>query len=151
MPAPRCTAKRTDGAACQAPGIDGGECFWHSEIHRAAQRAAAQKGGLRRTIELPSSPALTPEKTRELIAAASEAVVRGALDPTTLRSLGYLLSVDRQLRDSEALNTRMAELEAQLESVTALPNVHRDGHQSGGSMKDMLKAKLKRVGDRRHA
>lgn len=143
MPSGKCPATRPDGSECKAPPTDDGMCHWHSERHREARLASSRKGGLRRTVELPSEEPLTAEETRELVASVSRAVVKGSLDANTARSLTYLLSLDRQLRDSEALEKRIAQLESQLESVAAIPNVHRVDQRSG-SIKDELKAKLKR-------
>ena len=96
MPAIKCKATRTDDAPCRAPALDDGEelCLWHSERWRDVRLANSRKGGLRRTIELPSAEALTPAKARELLAAASSALLSGSLDANTVRSLAYALMVD---------------------------------------------------------
>jgi len=128
---------RPDGSACKAPATDDGKCHWHSERHREARLESSRKGGLRKTIELPSAPALTAERTRELIASVSESVVAGSLDPNTARALTYLLSLDRQLRDSEGLETRLDQLEARMVDVAAVK----------GSFSSSDKPRLKRVSD----
>src|SRR5437762_4082805 len=107
-----------------------GLCLWHSERLRNARLAASRRGGLRRTVELPSAEALTPAKTRELIASLSSAVVDGSLDPNTSRSVAYLLWVDRLLRDSEGMDARMAQLEGQIAALQTNKNVQR--RVSGG-------------------
>lgn|GEM_PF-2138382 len=120
----RCSTTRTDGAPCKAPALNDGEglCLWHSERLRDTRLAKSRKGGLRRTVELPAADALTPAKTRELIASISSAVIDGSLDPNTSRSVAYLLWVDRLLRDSEGLDSRMVHLEDQIASLTGAKN-----------------------------
>jgi hypothetical protein len=146
----RCRTTRTDGAACKAPAMTNGEglCIWHSERLRDARLAASRKGGLRRTVELPSAEALTPAKTRELIASLSSAVVDGSLDPNTSRSVAYLLWVDRLLRDSEGLDARMAHLEGQIASVRIGKNV---GQQTTGVGRPSTGSELQRKARERFA
>jgi hypothetical protein len=124
MPAVKCKATRTDDAPCRAPALDDGEgfCLWHSERLRDMRLAKSREGGLRRTIELPSAEALTPAKARELLAAASSALLNGSLDANTVRSLAYALMVDRQVRSTEEMDARMAELEQQLAAMTGVKN-----------------------------
>jgi len=124
MPAIKCKATRIDGAPCQAPALDDGEelCLWHSERWRDVRLAKSREGGLRRTIELPSAEALTPAKARELLAAASSALLSGSLDANTVRSLAYALMVDRQVRSTEEMDSRMAQLEEQLAAMTGIKN-----------------------------
>lgn len=119
MPAIKCKATRTDDAPCRAPALDDGEelCLWHSERWRDVRLAKSRQGGLRRTIELPSAEALTPAKARELLAAASSALLNGSLDANTVRSLAYALMVDRQVRSTEEMDSRMAQLEEQIAAV----------------------------------
>lgn len=145
----KCPVIRPDGSACKsAPLHDkeaNGMCLWHSERHREARLASSRKGGLRRTIELPSATPLTAERTRELIASVSESVVSGSLDPNTARALTYLLGLDRQLRDSEGLEARLAELEAQISNHGAVKGFKSsNGHESRSSHR----SGLKRVRDR---
>lgn len=116
-------------------------CLWHSERLRDARLAASRKGGLRRTVELPSAEALTPAKTRELIASLSSAVVDGSLDANTSRSVAYLLWVDRLLRDSEGLDSRMAQLEAQIASLRTGKNV---AHQATNGRSHMTSSEMRR-------
>jgi hypothetical protein len=142
----KCTATRTDDSPCRAAALDDGEglCLWHSSRYRATRLANAQKAGQqswtahrnpRPTVELPSAEALTPTKTRELIASMLAGLLDGSIDPNTVRSTAYALMVDRTVRDSEGMEARMAELEAQLATMSRLPNSpHRSirgrSHQS---------------------
>jgi hypothetical protein len=73
-------------------------------------------------VELPSADALTPTRTRELIASLLAGLLEGSIDPNTVRSTAYALMVDRTIRDSEGMEARMAELEAQLATFSRLPN-----------------------------
>ena len=137
----KCPATRADDTPCKAWATADGFCFWHSAAQRSAVLAAARKGGLRRTIELPSAPALTAERTRELIASVSESVVAGSLDPNTARALTYLLGLDRQLRDSEGLEVKVAELQAQISRLVGVKGFEAsNGHEP-------RRSRLKRVGD----
>jgi hypothetical protein len=124
MPAIKCKATRIDGAPCRAPALDDGEgfCLWHSPVWREVRLATSRKGGLRRTIELPSAEALTPTKTRELIASMLAALLEGSIDANTVRSTAYALMVDRQVRSTEEMDSRMAELEQQLAAMTDVKN-----------------------------
>lgn len=56
------------------------------------------------------------------MAAASSALLNGSLDANTVRSLAYALMVDRQVRSTEEMDARMAELEAQLAAMTGAKN-----------------------------
>jgi len=117
-----CKSKRSDGSECMATSImSDGNCWFHSEQFREARLRAAQKGGLRRTVELPAAEALTPEGTRNLLAAVSAAMLEGSLDASTARAVGYLLSVDRQLRETDVLENRLAALEQQSGVAPAAP------------------------------
>lgn len=124
MPSRGCKATRTDDAPCRANALDDGEglCLWHSERWRDVRLAKSREGGLRRTIELPSAEALTPAKARELLAAASSALLNGSLDANTVRSLAYALMVDRQVRSTEEMDSRMAQLEQQLTAMSGTKN-----------------------------
>lgn len=120
MDGAKCTAIRADGSPCRAAALlndEDGTCLWHSERLRDMRLSNARKSRPKRTIELPSANALTPTKTRELLAAASAALLNGSIDPYTYRSLAYGLMVDRHIRSSEQVDSRLAELEEQVESI----------------------------------
>jgi hypothetical protein len=124
MPAVKCKATRTDGAPCRAPALDDGEgfCLWHSDRLRDQRLDRAREFGLRRTIQLPSAEALTPARTRELIASMLAALLEGSIDANTVRSTAYALMVDRQVRSTEEMDSRMAELEQQIAGMTRIKN-----------------------------
>ena len=109
-----CRATRTDGAPCRAPAMESGLCFWHDPQSRAARRSASSRGGSRKTVELPSREALTPERCRELLAGVVEAVLSGAVDATTARTVAYILQVEARLREGGELEARLAVLERHL-------------------------------------
>jgi hypothetical protein len=138
----QCKSTRTDGSPCKAPVLGDGEgmCLWHSERWHDMRIANSRKGGLRRTVELPSAEALTPAKTRELLAAASSALLNGSLDANTVRSLAYALMVDRQVRSTEEMDARMAQLEQEISALTR----PKDGElRSGNGHRRMTSEELR--------
>jgi hypothetical protein len=82
---------------------------------------------------------LTPEKSRQLLAAVSDGLISGAIDANTARSVAYTLQVDRQLRDSEALARRMTELERQLASMNRAPGVRAPERSNGHTTAEQLR------------
>ena len=72
---------------------------------------AARRGGERRTVELPESESLTPERTRGILAGVVEAVASGAMDSTTARTVGYLLQIEARIREGHDLERRIMALE----------------------------------------
>lgn len=97
-------------------------CVWHSERWRDMRLANSGKGGSKRTVELPSAEALTPARTRELLAAASAGLLNGSIDGNTVRSLAYALMVDRQVRSTEQADLRLAELEERIAELMTSRN-----------------------------
>ena len=117
--AKQCGANRADGSPCGAHALEDGTgmCLWHSERYKATRLENAAKGGRKPHVDLPRADKLTPERAREFIARLSAALIDGSLDSNTARSLTYMLQVDRQLRDSEAVERRMTQLEAQIAAI----------------------------------
>ena len=109
-----CSATRTDGAPCRAPAMESGLCYWHDPATRTARREASARGGSRRTVDLPARDALTPALAREILAGVIEAVLSGALDPTTARTVAYVLQVEGRLREGSELEARIDVLEREL-------------------------------------
>ena len=74
---------------------------------------ASRRGGQnrRRAVVLPEAEPLTPDGTRAILAGVLEALVGGALDDKTARSVGYLLGIDSRLLETVQLERRIAALE----------------------------------------
>jgi len=63
-------------------------------------------------LELPNVEAMDTETARATLAGVVSAVLAGAMDPSTARSVAYLLAVDQRLAEgSEDLLRRMEKLE----------------------------------------
>ena len=116
-----CKATRSDGEPCQAQAVNGsGFCYWHDPERRAEMLEASRRGGARRTVELPEAEPLTAEKARALLAGVVEAVMSGALDPGTARTVGYLLQIEGRIREGHDLEKRVAALERALAERTGV-------------------------------
>ena len=136
-----CAAHRADGSPCRAPAIaDSGICMWHDERFKETRLAASARGGRKPHVELPQAEALTPERARQFIASLCAGVVGGSVDPNTARSLTYMIQVNRQLQDSEAVERRLDELERQIAS--GRPPRSDDG---ASPRHESLKAKRDRI------
>ena len=72
---------------------------------------ASRRGGSRHIIELPNVEPLSPERARSILAVMIEAVANGAVDATTGRSIGYLLSIEAAIREGHELQRRIEALE----------------------------------------
>jgi len=108
----RCRAIRSDGNPCQAYAQTVSVyCFWHDPELRDERLAASSRGGKRRPAVLPEGEVLSVERARAILAGLVEAVATGALDPTTARSVGYLLQIEGKLREDQELGRRLEGLE----------------------------------------
>ena len=74
---------------------------------------ACRRGGLgrRRPVVLPELEALSPQETRGILAGVLQALLVGALDDKTARSVGYLLTVDSRIFETVELERRVIALE----------------------------------------
>jgi hypothetical protein len=72
---------------------------------------AAQKGGKRRTVEIPEGAPLTPERARGILAGVIEAAASGAMDSATARAVGYLLQIEARIREGHDVERRIEALE----------------------------------------
>jgi hypothetical protein len=112
-----CKATRNDGTPCRAQTATAGElCFWHDPARRAEMLQAAQRGGARRTVELPEGEALTPQRARGILAGVIEAAASGAMDSGTARTVGYLLQIEARIREGHEMESRIKTLESILQS-----------------------------------
>ena len=75
---------------------------------------ASRKGGSRKAVILPECDPLDAQQARGIIAGVITALLEGAIDPTTARSVGYLIQVERKVAESEELERRVGVLEDQL-------------------------------------
>ena len=108
----QCKGLRADGSKCRAQALRGRKrCFFHDPDSRARMIEAARRGGERRTIELPESALLTPERTRAILAGVIEAAASGAMDSATARTVGYLLQIEARIREGHDLERRIEALE----------------------------------------
>ena len=108
---PICDGMRADGAPCGAPPGRNGLCFWHDPERREDRLEAARKGGSRKALELPVGHALSPGEARGLLAAVVAALLQGALDPGTARTVAYILQVDAKIAEGEATERRLSAIE----------------------------------------
>jgi len=108
---PDCQSNRTDGAPCSAPPGANSYCFWHDPERRDEMLAASRNGGSRRAIPLPLDRPLEAREARGLLASVLLGVIEGALDPTTARTIGYLLQVERKIAEAGELERRITILE----------------------------------------
>ena len=110
----KCKATRVDGEPCRAPALRGSDrCWWHSAAARADMVDACRRGGQnrRKPVLLPEAEPLTPDRTRAILASVLEALLSGALDGQTARSVGYIVGVDGKLFETVQLESRIAALE----------------------------------------
>ena len=115
----RCKGTLPDGSRCRKVALDGEDyCHLHSQnpARASARREAARKGGSvpRRPI-LPAREALTVEKSRQLLSAASEMLLEGKLSCSAARALSNLLATDQKLSEYGELMERIEKLEAEEE------------------------------------
>jgi len=107
-----CQATRSDGGDCGAPPGVNGLCFWHDPERRQERVEAARKGGAHKSNTLPVVHPLGAEESRGVLASVLEAMLEGALDPNTARAAAYILQVERKIAEGDALERRLAALEA---------------------------------------
>lgn len=112
----QCLSRRTDGQTCAAPSREGGYCFWHDPQRREEMIEASRKGGSRKALPLPEVLPLGPEMARGLLASVIAAVLEGALDPTTARTVAYILQVERRIAEGSELERKLAVLEELIRS-----------------------------------
>ena len=88
-------------------------CFWHDPERRKDLLDATRRGGQnrRRRVQLPVAEPLSAEDARAILAGLVEAVVSGAVDAATARTVGYLLQVEHRIREGHDLERRIAALE----------------------------------------
>lgn len=119
----QCKAIRKDGGRCQAQATsDGDYCFFHDEARKAEARSAQVRGGQQRTRSVLDPAALTqwrqpgtvpsPDDVLLLLADTIDEVKTGQLDPKVANSVGYLVGVMLKALEYDALNERLAALEA---------------------------------------
>ena len=106
-----CGGVRPDGNPCGAPPGQNGLCFWHDPDRREDRLEAARRGGSRKALQLPVGKALNPEEARGMLAAVLAALLQGALDPATARTVAYVLQVDSKIAEGEAMEHRLEALE----------------------------------------
>ena len=107
----QCQGIRTDGQPCgEIPG-ENAYCFWHDPERREEMLEASKKGGSRKALPLPAGRPLDAQEARGLLASVMAAVLEGALDPTSARTVGYLCQIDRKIAEGEEMEKRMAALE----------------------------------------
>ena len=107
----QCQGTRTDGKPCSAPSSENGYCFWHDPNRREEMIEASRKGGSRKALPLPDCLPIAPETARGLLASVVAAVLEGALDPATARTVAYILQVERRIAEGSELERKMADLE----------------------------------------
>ena len=107
-----CNASRTDGAPCAAHPGPTGYCFWHDPLDRERMMEASRRGGSRRTIPLALEAPLSAEEARGILASVLAALLLGSLDPTTAKSAGYLIQIDRKIVEGQELERRIEVLES---------------------------------------
>jgi hypothetical protein len=107
----QCQSTRTDGRPCSAPSGDDGYCFWHDPSRREEMMEASRKGGSRKALPLPDCLPIGPEMARGILASVVAAVLEGALDPATARTVAYILQVERRIAEGSELERKMADLE----------------------------------------
>ena len=110
-----CEGVRFDGNPCGAPPSQTGLCFWHDPERREDRLEAARKGGSRKALELPVGQALTPGEARGLLAAVVAALLQGAVDPGTARTVAYILQVDAKIAEGEAMERRVSAIEEMMD------------------------------------
>ena len=116
-----CEALRSDGGTCGAPPGPEGLCFWHDPAQRQEMVGAARKGGARKSLDLPVSQPLAAEEGRGVLASVLKALLEGALDAGTARAAAYILQVERKIAEGDALERRIAALEAAMGGQKSLP------------------------------
>ena len=108
---PICQAMRTDGTPCGAPPGQSGLCFWHDPAWREDRLDASRKGGSRKAFDLPVGAPIDASEARGLLTALIAALLQGAVDPATVRTVAYVMQVDRKIAEAEALERRISALE----------------------------------------
>ena len=76
---------------------------------------ASRTGGSRKALPLPQGRSLESDEARGIIASVLSALLEGAIDPSTARSAGYLLQVDRRIAEGSELEKRIKGLEEMLQ------------------------------------
>ena len=107
----QCLGTRTDGQPCAAPSEEGGYCFWHDPQRHKEMIEASRKGGSRKALPLPEGLPPGSEMARGLLASVIAAVLEGALDHTTARTVAYILQVERRIAEGSELERKLATLE----------------------------------------
>lgn len=119
----QCKAIRKDGGRCQAQAGAGSEyCFFHDEARKAEARAAQARGGQQKARLVLDPDALAPwrqlgavpssDEVLLLLADTIDHVRTGRLDPKIANSVGYLVGIMLRALEYDALNERLAALEA---------------------------------------
>lgn len=115
----RCKATTASGKPCKASALKGKRaCWFHSRATAQARRAAAARGGSRRSVEL-DAPPLSVRRARRLLAGLLRALIDGEVSTDVARAAGGLVSVDRRVAEAaelEALEGRLDAVEARLQS-----------------------------------
>jgi hypothetical protein len=117
----RCAAIKPDGERCRVSAIEGSEWCWnHNPDHAQERRAYGSKGGKRGGRGRPQAELEDIKATLYRIASEIE---NGEIDTRTgavlvqvFNSIRGCVEDQRKIKETEELEARLSELEAQLES-----------------------------------
>jgi len=108
-----CSSNRSDGSSCKAPPSGNSTfCYWHDPGRRDEMLAACRRGGSRRSLLLPMEQPLSAEEARGILASVLAALLQGSIDPTSAKSAGYLVQIDRKIVEGQELERRIEILES---------------------------------------
>jgi hypothetical protein len=121
----RCKASKTDGSNCEATALAESDfCFFHDPSKAAERREAQALGGQHNRMRTLDEvvPDVKLENSGDVMALLSETinqVRKGIIDPRVANAIGYLANLQIKSFEQNKLETRIAHLEALLESRPA--------------------------------
>ena len=128
----QCAAIKTDGETCHANTMVGSPwCYFHDPETAEERIAASRRGGQKNSPatlphDTPDFPLATAADASALIGRTINQLLRGDVDSKIANAVGYLVTIKIKVTDTEALERRVAALEA------ALHNDHSDAKNGGG-------------------
>lgn len=116
----QCRHLKPDGSRCQANTLrESDYCFFHDPNSAVDREAAQSKGGKERSRRVSVLPADTPDRplanaadVKVLLGETINQLRRGQLDPHVCNAIGYLAGILLRAADQDALEQRVAHLEA---------------------------------------
>ncbi len=110
----QCSGTKRDGSQCTATvNPPQQRCWWHDAANAEKRKAAASKGGKAKAAKITKDlHALLDSLTERVISGELE-TSRGAVANQLIATRLRLLEYERRLKETEELETRVEELEAE--------------------------------------